>query len=79
LTRIVQLVDVNDANIFVLVGESLDSIGSGDIDTYAMEKASLLRIPKSGAAATRLGGPAAVWAATTFAGTAYWMESARPQ
>jgi hypothetical protein len=74
LTGIVQLVDVDDTNIYVLTSGTLDSFGVGDINTYAMEDSSFVRVPKSGAPATRISGGGAVWAATTLAGTAYWIE-----
>jgi len=51
---------------------------TGEIETvfiWMMENASLLRIPKNGAAASRISSGGAVWAATTLAGTIYWVES----
>jgi len=74
LTGIVQLVAVDDVNVYVLVAGNLDSFGIGDIDTNAMQDVTLVRIPKSGAPATRISGTGTVWAATTLAGTVYWLE-----
>jgi hypothetical protein len=76
LTGIVHLVDVDDANVYVLIAGSLDSFGVGDINTYAMVDVRFVRIPKSGAPPTLISDTGyTVWAATTLAGTAYWMEA----
>jgi hypothetical protein len=77
LTGIVDVVYADDVNVYAIVGSSLVSFGDGDLDTYLMNDASLLRIPKNGAAATRMNSAgASVWAATTLGATAYWIESA---
>jgi hypothetical protein len=75
LSGIVQLVDVDDLNLYVIVATSLGQMGTGEVQIFPMENASLLRIPKNGAAATRISGGGEVWAATTLTGTVYWVES----
>jgi hypothetical protein len=56
VTGIVHLVDVDEVNVYVIVGGSLTSIGAGNVGTYYSENASLIRIPKNGAAATNTSG-----------------------
>ncbi len=74
-TGIVQLVDVDDVNVYAIVVGPLDSIGEGNVGTEFIANGNLVRIPKSGAPASRISTGGWVWGATTLAGTAYWMET----
>lgn len=76
LTGIVDVVYVDDVNVYVVIAPSLTSFGDTNIATYLMDNASLVRVPKNGTAATRMSDAgASVWAATVLDGTAYWLES----